>query len=105
MAIHPLPGSGGQKPRQISAGLERVVKSLGLPAPNAVQTVFQAWDSVVGPELAQHCRPIGLKQGHLTVKATDQAWATELKWMESALVQRCADELGEGVVTSVGITV
>ena len=105
MAIHPLPGSGSRDPRQIGTGLERVVKSLGLPAPNAVQTVFQAWESVVGPELAQHCRPTGLKQGHLIVKAADQAWATELKWMESALVQRCADELGEGVITSVSITV
>lgn len=103
MAIHPLPGSGGKDPRQVKHGLDRVVRSLGLPSTSSVQTIFQAWDNVVGEELAKHCRPTGLKKGNLTVTAADQAWATELKWMESTLLERCSDELGDGAVTSVTV--
>lgn len=69
-----------------------------------MQTIFQAWEKVVGEEIARHCRPTALKKGNLVVKAEDQAWATELKWMESTLLERCSTELGDGVVSSVTVT-
>lgn len=103
MAIQPLPGSGAKPPRQVKHGLDRVVRSLGLPSSSAVQTIFQAWENVVGEELAKHCRPTAIKKGNLTVTATDQAWATELKWMETTLLERCSQELGDGSVTSVTV--
>jgi predicted nucleic acid-binding Zn ribbon protein len=39
----------------------------------------------------------------LTIEASDQQWATELKWMTSLLIERCCDALGLDAVTEVRI--
>lgn len=103
MAIQPLPGSSGRSPRRIGAGIDAVVRSLKLPAATSVTSIFGSWADVVGDELAGCCRPTGLRDGTLTITAIDQAWATELQWMESTLLERCQAELGDGAVQAVRV--
>lgn len=105
MAIHPLPNRNGVPAQRIGRGIDRVVRSLGLPSAGSVTSIFSEWEIVVGPEIAAHCRPTALRKAHLTITADDQAWATELKWMEQAIVDRCAVELGADVITSVSVVV
>jgi len=103
MAWEPLPtAEGGTKdPQQLRAGLDRVVQSLGMPSTSALEKLFHRWADIVGPELAGQCRPVKLDKGRLIIEAPDRAWATELRWLESSLVERCAEAVGVGVVTSV----
>jgi predicted nucleic acid-binding Zn ribbon protein len=56
------------------------------------------WASIVGGEIAAHCRPDRLADGVLSCVAESTAWATALRLMSGQLIARIADELGPGVV-------
>jgi predicted nucleic acid-binding Zn ribbon protein len=61
------------------------------------------WESVVGPELAAHSRPVKLEQGELTVEAESTAWATQVRLLATKLLGRIADGVGRGVVTKLNV--
>ncbi len=104
MTISPLPGPTNRPPQRIGTGIERVVASLGMPSVGTVRSVFGSWEDVVGPDVAQRCRPVGLRDGTLTVAAVDQAWATELRWMERQIIERCATEFANDDVRAIKVT-
>lgn len=61
------------------------------------------WDSLVGAELAAHCRPESLEDGVLTLVAESTAWATQVRLLGRQVVERVNHELGAGVVRSVRV--
>lgn len=64
--------------------------------------IFTEWPSVVGAELAQHCRPHTLEAGRLIIEAESTAWATQLRLLSSVLAARLHQEVG-GLVTSIEV--
>lgn len=92
-----------ETPKTLRSGLDRVVRSLGLPSTDSFELLFSRWTEVVGPELAGRCSPASLRNGRLVIKAADHAWATELRWLEKELISRCDSTLGAGVVTTISI--
>lgn len=68
-------------------------------------SVFDRWDEVVGAELAQHCRPVRLTGGVLTVAASSPQWATQLRYLTGQLALNVNSAMGEPMVTSVNIVV
>ncbi|MGQ0839977.1 DciA family protein [Actinokineospora sp.] len=60
--------------------------------------VFGRWAALVGEEVAQHARPMALKDGELTVQAESTAWATQLRLLQRQLLVRIAAGVGQGVV-------
>lgn len=76
---------------------------MGLTNVDSINALFVNWPDIVGAHLAQHCVPRSLREQVLTIEASDQQWATELKWMTALLVERCCDELGPEAVTDVRI--
>ncbi|HET9518802.1 MAG TPA: DciA family protein, partial [Actinoplanes sp.] len=63
------PGPDPRDPQLFGVVLERIVKARGWQRPAAEATVFGAWEKVVGPDIAQHSRPVKLENGELTVEA------------------------------------
>lgn len=61
-------------------------------------SVFGRWDQIVGPELAAHTRPEGLRGGELAVTADSTAWATQLRLLAATLIGRVNTELGSPLV-------
>lgn len=104
MGVEPLPHHH-RAPKPLNHGLDRVLRSLGLPTADSAAQLFHRWSEIVGEELAGLCQPVSVTRGRLVIKASDHAWATELRWMEQTLVDRCAATLGTGVVTSVVVRV
>lgn len=68
-------------------------------------SVFDRWSEVVGEDLAQHCRPVRLKGGVLTVAASSPTWATQLRYLTGQLALNVNAALGEPQVTSVNVVV
>ena len=68
-------------------------------------SVFDRWAEVVGEELAQHCQPVRLAGGVLTVAASSPTWATQLRYLTGQLALNVNSALGEPVVTSVNVVV
>lgn len=93
------PGPDVRDPQPFGAILARLVKARGWQRPAAEATVFGAWPKVVGPDIAEHSRPVKLEGGVLTVEAESTAWATQLRLLAGSLLRRIAAEVGHNVVT------
>ena len=84
-------GSGRQRdddPAPIAASLDRVLGYLQAPSARTVKTVFTEWPELAGPQLAAHAQPIALRDGELVIEVDDQAWASQLRWLEPELRTR-----------------
>lgn len=97
------PGPDRRDPQPFGAVLAKLVKDRGWQRPTAEATVFGRWEQVVGADVAEHCRPVKLEGGELTVEAVSTAWATQLRLLARSLVKRIAAEVGHGVVTRLHI--
>ncbi|MFI7606872.1 DUF721 domain-containing protein [Micromonospora sp. NPDC049366] len=97
------PGPDPRDPQPLGAVLDRLVKARGWQQPAAEATVFGAWERVVGPEVAQHSRPVKLENGELTVEARSTAWATQLRLLAGSLLKQIAREVGHNVVRKLHI--
>ncbi|WP_089154817.1 DUF721 domain-containing protein [Micromonospora sp. NBS 11-29] len=96
-------GPDPRDPQPLGAVLDKLVKARGWQQPAAEATVFGAWEKVVGPEVAQHSRPIKLEDGELTVEARSTAWATQLRLLAGSLLKQIAREVGHNVVRKLHI--
>jgi len=63
------------------------------------------WADIVGAKLAEKTAPKSLEGGVLTVVAANGAWATQLRFLAEEIRRRAEEELGEGSVRRVQVTV
>ena len=105
MGWRPLPADDHRPPVHVASSMERVLRHLGAPSVDALETVFGQWPALVGERVAEHAEPVAVENGRLIVRAEDPAWASQLRWLERDLVARVSDALGAGVVTSIEVRV
>jgi predicted nucleic acid-binding Zn ribbon protein len=97
------PGPDPRDPQPFGAVINQLMQQRGWQKPAAEAKLFGMWSTVVGAELAEHCRPVKLEDGELSVEAESTAWATQLRLLAGKLLGRIAGELGSGVVTKLNI--
>lgn len=99
------PASGAhpddRDPQSVGASVERLVSEQGWSTDLAVHALFGRWDSIVGAEVAQHCRPRSFTDTELAVTADSTAWATQVRLLAPTVVRRLNEELGHGTVTRI----
>ena len=106
MTWKPLPEPNADRdPVRLSESLDKFAKRFGSSSASAMAGLFSRWEELVGPSIAAHATPITLKSGRLSVEVDSSAWATQLKFMTTELVERCCAELGEGAVKHIDIRV
>jgi predicted nucleic acid-binding Zn ribbon protein len=66
--------------------------------------VFGRWAALVGADVAEHARPLQLRDGELVVQADSTAWATQLRLLQRQLVARIAAGVGNGVVRRIKVS-
>ena len=94
-------GPDGRDPVAFGTMIRRLVAERGWEETTTAAGVLANWDRLVGPEIADHCRPTSLTDGELVLVAESSAWATQLRLMTRTLARRLAEQVGEGVVTSI----
>jgi predicted nucleic acid-binding Zn ribbon protein len=97
------PGPDPRDPQPMSALLARLVKVRGWQRPAAEARLFGAWPQVVGPEIAERCRPVKLADGELTIEAESTAWAMQLKSLAGRILARIGEEVGRDIVKRVHV--
>lgn len=97
------PGDDPRDPQPFGTVLGKLIKARGWQRPAAEATLFGQWGKVVGPDLAEHCRPVKLTDGELTIEAVSTAWATQLRLLAKTLLKQIAGEVGHNVVTKLRI--
>lgn len=103
-----LPPSWSARPRRedpelLNAALGDLLSARGWQARAAVGSVFGNWPAIVGPQIAAHTTPESFDNGELTVTADSDTWATQVRLLTPQLLNRIAEELGEGTVTHLRI--
>ncbi len=94
-------GPDARDPALLGVAIRRLVGERGWQDTTAAATVVGRWAHLVGPEIADHCRPESLVDGTLVLVAESTAWATQLRMLTRTLQARVTAQVGEGVVTSV----
>jgi predicted nucleic acid-binding Zn ribbon protein len=99
------PDHGSNEPRPLRDSLAEVSADLGLPEPDALAFLIQEWGSLVGPDVAPHCRLTSLRDGVLRVTVDTAPRGTQLRYLEGELVERAASLVGADVVRELRVRV
>ena len=93
-------GPDARDPVRFGEMISRLVAERGWEDTTAAASVLANWDRLVGPEIAEHCRPASLTDGELVLVAESSAWATQLRLLTRTMTARLAERVGPGVVTT-----
>ena len=74
-------------PEKLSNILNDLVTTRDWKKGIAEGTLFTKWREIVGNEIADHCEPITLFEGRLTIKAESTSWATQLRLITPELLK------------------
>ena len=91
----------GRDPQGLGNVVNRLVSDRGWSSPLAVGSVMAQWDTLVGADIAAHCRPESFDETTLHVRCDSTSWATQLRLLSSSLLAKFDAELGRGVVTKI----
>ena len=80
-------------------------RELGMPAPDAFETLAAAWPEIVGAALVGHTQVRSIRDGVCTIAVDGPGWATQLRYAERQVVERAQRTCGAGVVTSIRVVV
>ena len=94
-------GPDARDPVRFGDMISRLVAERGWQDTTAAASVLANWERLVGPEIADHCRPASLHDGELVLVAESSAWATQLRLMTRTMTTRLTERVGAGVVTSI----
>ncbi|MEV4311497.1 DciA family protein [Actinocrispum sp. NPDC049592] len=91
-------GADARDPQRFGSILGRLAKDRGWNEQLANGEVFGRWTALVGAEIAEHAKPLALRDGELTVQASSTAWATQLRLLQRQLLAKIAKGVGPDVV-------
>lgn len=91
----------GRDPQGLGNVVSRLVSDRGWSSPLAVGSVMAQWDTLVGADIAAHCRPESFEETTLHVRCDSTTWATQLRLLSSSLLAKFDADLGHGVVTKI----
>ncbi|HEY7133938.1 MAG TPA: DUF721 domain-containing protein [Acidimicrobiia bacterium] len=106
------PGAGRRKerghrdePLPLRESLADVGASLGLPDPDRLTTLLDAWPDIVGGVLAPHAHVRSLRDGVLLVAVDEPAFATQVRYLEAQVRDHATRLVGAGVVRQLKVIV
>jgi predicted nucleic acid-binding Zn ribbon protein len=95
----------GDDPMPLSDALARVGAEYGLAAGDAHGALDARWADVMGADVAAHARLVSVRDGVLTVAVDDPIWASQLRYLETAVLERATALVGPDVVRSLRVRV
>jgi predicted nucleic acid-binding Zn ribbon protein len=95
----------GDDPMPLSDALARVGSEFGLAPGDAHGTLEARWVELMGDDVAAHSRLVSMRDGVLTVAVDGPIWASQLRYLEAAVIERATALVGPDVVRSVRVRV
>jgi hypothetical protein len=92
-------------PVSIADALAAVRVELGLPAGDVLSTLDKRWSEIVGIDVAGHARLVAVRDGVITIAVDSPPWATQLRYLEAALVERANAVIGRDAVYAITVRV
>ena len=91
--------------RSIADAVGAYLRSQGHSEVSLLGAVWRLWDDVVGADVAEHARPLALRDDVLVVAVDHPSWATQLAFFAAPLLGQLEERLGEHVAGRVEVTV
>ncbi|WP_026316538.1 DUF721 domain-containing protein [Actinokineospora enzanensis] len=91
-------GADDRDPQPLGRLASRIAADRGWAGHLSGGRVFDRWATLVGADVAEHAKPVALKDGELTVQADSTAWATQLRLLQRDLLVKIAAGVGRDVV-------
>ena len=83
------------EPRAVRGVLGAVLAELGLDEVARAARVCEFWDQAVGPEVASHSRPEGLRGEVLEVAVESSVWSQQLQMKRPQILASLREYLGD----------
>ncbi|MDQ4116273.1 MAG: DciA family protein [Actinomycetota bacterium] len=96
-------GPDDRDPQPFGRVVSRVSMDRGWSSRLTDATVLGRWPQLVGPDVADHCTPVSLRDGELTLQAKSTAWATQLRTLQRQLLTRLSAAVGPDVVRRIRV--
>lgn len=93
------------RPQRIGGVIGKVLGEIGLEGAERAFRVAERWEAAVGAEVAQHARPVQMRQGVLEVEVESSVWAQQLQMRRPELLAALERELGEAAPTGLHLRV
>ncbi|MCH2186095.1 DUF721 domain-containing protein [Myxococcota bacterium] len=94
-----MSGARGRKrkgqPKVVGTVVGQVLDELGLDVAAAAWKIGEHWESAVGPEVARHSRPLGLRGKVLEIAVETSVWSHHLQLQRAQILEALRDQLGE----------
>ncbi|MYM20173.1 DUF721 domain-containing protein [Brevibacterium sp. 5221] len=96
-------GADARDPKPLVAEIRTLTQARGWRASLDVGALMGRWPELVGQDVAAHCEPETCDPPALVVRASSTTWATQLRLMSQALLDRLERELGRRVIDEITI--
>ncbi len=93
------------EPVSIGDALARVQAELGLPETDALRALTDAWETVVGVDVAAHARLVAVRDDTISIVVDGTLWATQLRYLEADIVERANALVGSRVAEQIRVRV
>lgn len=93
----------GRDPVGVGNALSALTNEMGWIEPLAEAQLVVSWREIVGDNIADHCQPVGVDQGVLTLSTDSSAWATQLRLMRHALLATLANKVPDVPIDSIHV--
>ena len=92
-------GSSSRKgdPKPLVEVLSKVLKRIKVVDERSAVGLFSNWRDIVGETIAANVTPKRLENKVLHVEVVDNAWATQLRFLEARVVSTLRDHVGDEV--------
>lgn len=81
--------------------IPKIIKSIGLKKKAEQNQVLFEWDSIVGEQLSEKTKPIGVKRGILRVLVESSVWMNELQLMKPVLMEKIEGKIGRNKIKDI----
>ena len=85
--------------------IQEVLTEVGLDRAAVGSRLLQVWDEALGPALAPHCRPEGIRKQVVHARVPDSAWMQRIQLHTPEILDRLRDHLGEEAPTALRLLI
>ncbi|NLD35973.1 MAG: DUF721 domain-containing protein [Desulfatiglans sp.] len=71
------------------------------PRFTADSEIWEVWDEVVGPAIAEHASPVKIKKNKLIVHVPESVWLQELEYVSETIKEKLNQRLGRKAVDKI----
>ena len=84
-----------REPESVGSLIPRLLEEIGLDEAGDGMRLLKIWDEALGPELAPHCRPDGIRRGVIRARVRDSSWMQRLQMEKPRVLAALRAELGD----------